>query len=392
MKKYNYKKRKICIVTTNRADYSHLKNVILNVNKNKDLILKLVVSGSHLSKLHGYSVQEILKDRIPITKRIKIDVKDDFDKTKITKTLSKILIKFDNVIKKINPDIILILGDRYEILPVAQVALFRNIPLAHIHGGEVTSGVLDEQIRHAVTKFSDIHLVANKIFAKNVLSLGENKKNIFVVGSPGCENLDKKIYFNKNQLEKKLNLKFFKKNILVTIHPQIDRNETYVLVYNLLSVIKKLKNTLIIFTGVNPDINSDIISKILKKFRKLNNFKFYHHLGQNIYLSLAKQIDFVIGNSSSGFIEFPFLKIPVINIGERQSGRPISKNIIQVNIEKRNIKKAIKKVYTPRFKKNLKLTKSFYFKKGTSAKIIKILKNIKLKNIKIKKFQANENF
>ena len=387
MKKYNYKKRKICIVTTNRADYGHLKDLIFKVHKSKNFILKLIVSGSHLSKKHGYSISEILNDKLPIASKIRLNIKKDFDNKEIIKSLSKSLIKFDGIIDKINPDIILILGDRYEILPVAQIALFRNIPLAHLHGGEVTSGVLDEQIRHAVTKFSDIHFVSNNIFAKNVLSLGENKSNIFVVGSPGCENLNNKKYHPKKNIEKILNLNFLKKNIVVTVHPQTNREVTNKLIQNLLNVLKKLGDTLVIFTGVNPDINSDVIARNMGKFKNQNNFKFYKNLGQNLYLSLVKQVDCIVGNSSSGFIEAPFLKVPVVNIGSRQDGRPIASNIIQTNLESENILRAIQKTYNSDFRKKLKLTKSFYYKKNTTANILKILKSINLKNIKIKKFK-----
>ena len=387
MKKYNYKKRKICIFTTNRADYGHLRDLIFKVRNSKNLILKLVVSGSHLSKQHGYSISEILNDKIPITSKIRLNIKKDFDSREIVKSLSKNLIKFDGVINKINPDIILILGDRYEILPVAQVALFRNIPLAHLHGGEVTSGVLDEQIRHAITKFSDIHFVSNKIFAKNVLSLGENKKNIFIVGSPGCENLNKKKYLTKKNIEKILGLKFFKKNIVVTIHPQINRDSTKKLIQNSLYVLKKLKDTLVIFTSVNPDINSDLIEKNMSKFKNYDNFKFYKNLGQNLYLSLIKQADCIVGNSSSGFIEAPFLKVPAVNIGNRQDGRPFASNIVQTDLEKKNISRAIKKIYNPDFRKKLKHTRSFYYKKNTTENIIKVLRSINLKNIKMKKFE-----
>jgi UDP-hydrolysing UDP-N-acetyl-D-glucosamine 2-epimerase len=387
MKKYNYKKRKICIVTTNRADYGHLRDLIFKVHKSKNLMLKLVVSGSHLSKKHGYSISEILKDKLPITSKIRLSVKKDFDNRKIIKSLSESLIKFDSVINRINPDIILILGDRYEILPIAQVALFRNIPLAHLHGGEVTSGVLDEQIRHAVTKFSDIHFVSNKIFAKNILSLGENKKNIFIVGSPGCENLNNKKYLTKKNIEKILGLKFFEKNIVVTIHPQTNRNSTKKLIKNSLYALKKLKDTLVIFTSVNPDLNSDLIAKNISKFKNYDNFKFYKNLGQNLYLSLIKQVDCIVGNSSSGFIEAPFLKIPVVNIGNRQDGRPLVSNIVQTNLEKKNILRAIKKIYNPDFRRKLKHTRTFYYKKNTTENIIKVLRNINLINIKIKKFK-----
>jgi GDP/UDP-N,N'-diacetylbacillosamine 2-epimerase (hydrolysing) len=163
---------------------------------------------------------------LPIASKIKLDINSDYNKKKIIKTLSKSLIKCDKAIDRINPDIILILGDRYEILPIAQIACFRNIPLAHIHGGEVTSGVLDEQIRHAVTKLSDIHFVSHEIFKNNIISLGENRKNIYVVGSPGCENLDRIKYLDKKSLEKKLNINFLKKNLVATIHPQMNRKDT----------------------------------------------------------------------------------------------------------------------------------------------------------------------
>ena len=387
MKKYNYKKRKICIVTTNRADYGHLKDLIFKVHKSKNFILKLIVSGSHLSKKHGYSISEILNDKLPIASKIRLNIKKDFDNKEIIKSLSKSLIKFDGIIDKINPDIILILGDRYEILPVAQIALFRNIPLAHVHGGEVTSGVLDEQIRHAVTKFSDIHFVSNNIFAKNVLSLGESKNNIFVVGSPGCENLNNKKYHPKKKIEKILNLNFLKKNIVVTIHPETNRDTTKKLIQNSLYALKKLEDTLVIFTSVNPDINSDLIAKNISKFKNYDNFKFYKNLGQNLYLSLVKQVDCIVGNSSSGFIEAPFLKVPVVNIGNRQDGRPFSSNIVQTNLEKKNILRAIKKTYSSSFRKKLKNVKSFYYKKNTTENIVKVLRNISLKNIKTKKFE-----
>ena len=387
MRRYNHKKRKICIVTCNRADYGHLKNVIFKVHNSKSSILKLIVSGSHLSKKHGYSINEIFKDKLPITSKILLNINNDFNKKRIIGTLSKSLIKFDKVIDKINPDIILILGDRYEILPVAQIALFRNIPLAHIHGGEVTSGVLDEQIRHAVTKFSDIHFVSNQIFKKNIISLGENKKNIYVFGSPGCENLDKIRYLGKKKLEKNLGLKFSKKNIVVTVHPQANRKTTIKLIENLLEALNTLEDTLVIFTGVNPDLNSDLISSKIDNYKKKNNFKIFNHLGKNLYLSLIKQVDCIVGNSSSGFIEAPYLKVPVVNIGKRQDGRPVSTNIINTDSKKKNILKAITKTYLSNFKKNLRFTKSFYYKKNSSLNILNILEKKNLENIKQKKFK-----
>ena len=390
MKKYNYKKRTICIFTSNRADYGHLKNLIFKIHKSNHFILKLIVSGSHLSKKHGSSVKEILNDKVPIASKIKLDINSDYNKKKIIKTLSKSLIKCDKAIDRINPDIILILGDRYEILPIAQIALFRNIPLAHIHGGEVTSGVLDEQIRHAVTKLSDIHFVSHEIFKNNIISLGENRKNIYVVGSPGCENLDRIKYLDKKSLEKKLNIGFFRKNLVATIHPQMNKKDTLKLIKNLIDVLVKLKDTLIIFTGVNPDINSDLVFKNINRIKDNNNFKIFKNLGQKLYLSLIRQVDGIIGNSSSGFIEAPFLKVPVVNIGNRQDGRPLADNIVNSDYKKKNILKAINKIYSKRFKKNIEKTESIYFKKNTSTKILKVLLSKNLNNLKQKKFQNDK--
>jgi UDP-hydrolysing UDP-N-acetyl-D-glucosamine 2-epimerase len=383
----NFKQRKICIFTTNRADYGHLKELIKKINYNKKLKLQLVVTGSHLSKKHGFTVNEIVSDKITINQRINIDVSKNFRSDEVIKTNSKALVKFNSCLNKLKPDIVLILGDRYELLPIAEVTLFKNIPLAHLHGGEVTSGVFDEQIRHAITKLADIHFVANKIFYKNVQRLGENKKNIFNVGSLGCENLDQKFFEKKEKIEEIIKTKLMKKNLAVTLHPLNNRSITLKTIKNLLKALSFLKETRIIFTGTNPDLNSDIIFKEIDRFIKKNkNAILLQSLGQKKYLSLLRHMDGILGNSSSGFIEAPVLKIPVVNIGNRQFGRPLSLNIIQSDINTKKILLSINKIYKKKFIKKIKKTKSFYFNKNTSKKIIDILINKNLKNIKIKKF------
>ncbi len=382
------KKRKICIFSTNRADYGHLKSLIKKIQKNKKLKLQFIVTGSHLSKKHGFTVNEILKDKIKITKKIKINVSKNYKSNEIIKTNSNAIIKFNKCITELKPDIILILGDRYELLPIAEASLFNNIPLAHLHGGEVTEGVFDEQIRHAITKFSDIHFVANKFFLNNVKRLGENRKNIYNVGSLGCENLKKITFKSRKEIETSLNLKFYKKNILVTLHPLSNRFDTLSTIKNLLNALRRLKDTKILFTGTNSDLNSDIIIQQVNSFIKKNKKDILiKSLGQKNYLSLLKIVDVIIGNSSSGFIEAPVLKVPVINIGNRQNGRPKDKNIIFSEPDFKKILLSIKKIYSNKFNKNLKNTKSFYFKSNTSDKIIDVLINKKLKNIKIKKFK-----
>lgn len=388
MNKLNYKeKRKICIISTNRADYGHLKNLVNKIRFNKKLQLQFVVTGSHLIKKYGYTINEILKDRIPIKNKIKVDIFEKDQTNRILKLNSKALLKFDKCFSKLKPDIILILGDRYELLPIAEAALFKNIPVAHLHGGEITKGVFDEQIRHSITKLSDIHFVANRAFEKNVKRLGEKKTNIYCVGSLGCELINEINLKNKTQLEKSLNIKFLKRNILVTIHPESNRSKTKLMVTNLFEVLKKLTKTGIFFTSTNSDLNEDIINIKIQKFIKTNkNSLLIKSLGKINYLSMMKSVDVIIGNSSSGFIEAPMLKIPVINIGDRQGGRPIDKNIIMTKIHQKDIKNSIKKIYTTNFKKKLKTVKKYYFKQNTSNKIIKILIEKNLKNLKIKKF------
>ena len=388
MKKLHYKKkRKICVISTNRADYGHLKNLIDQIELNSKLELQFVVSGSHLNKRYGYTIKEIIKDNIPIKDRIKLHATGISESDKILKNNSKALIKFSKCFSRLKPDIILILGDRYELLPIAEVALFKNIAVAHLHGGEITEGVFDEQIRHSITKLSDIHFVANKIFEKNVEKLGENTDNIYCVGSPGCEKINEIKFKSKDELEKTLNFKFLEKNLLVTMHPENDRKKTKSMIANLFYVLKKLNKTKIFFTGTNSDLNSDIINYEINRFLKKNkNSVFFKSLGQKNYLSIMKVVDGVIGNSSSGFIEAPILKKPVVNIGDRQNGRPIDKNIISSKIQKHDIKESIKKIYFINFKKKLKEVKKYYFKVNTSDDIIKILIKKNIKNIKIKKF------
>ena len=182
-------------------------------------------------------------------------------------------------------------------------------------------------------------------------------------------------------------MKFSKKNIVVTVHPQANRKTTIKLIENLLEALNTLEDTLVIFTGVNPDLNSDLISSKIDNYKKKNNFKIFNHLGKNLYLSLIKQVDCIVGNSSSGFIEAPYLKVPVVNIGKRQDGRPVSTNIINTDSKKKNILKAITKTYLSNFKKNLRFTKSFYYKKNSSLNILNILEKKNLENIKQKKFK-----
>ena len=238
--------KKICIISTSRADYHLLKNVIKKIKLSKRLNPYLIVSGSHLEKRFGDTFREILKDKIKINKKIKI-LSSSSNKLSIMNSISLGIKKFGKVISGLNPDAILILGDRYEILCAGISGLFLKIPIIHLYGGEVTEGAIDENIRHTMTKFSSYHFVSNEIFKKRVTQLGENPKNIFCVGSLGVENAKKIKFISKNELEKKLKIKLMKKNYLVTFHPETYKKDLGLKDFkNLLFTLSKLKNTFIL--------------------------------------------------------------------------------------------------------------------------------------------------
>ena len=384
MKKF----KKICVITTSRADYGQLRNLVLILKKEKFLKLQLIVAGSHYIKDKGYSVLEILKDKIPISYKIKVKTKN-FQSIDVVDYTSENLKKFSKAFKKLKPDIILLLGDRYETLSAATAALISNIPIAHLHGGEVTAGVIDESLRHAITKMSDIHFTANSIFQKRVIRMGEDKKNVYAVGALTAENINNMKMIRKKEIENNFKFKFMKRNLIVTIHPEKNFNQTKLLIKNLILSFKKIsKETFLIFTAPNSDKDSDYILRFIKNFRKrFKNSIYIPNLGYENYISCINICDGIIGNSSSGITEAPILRKSSINVGLRQKGRPQAKSVIQVNIDHIKISKALKKIFSEKFKNSIKKQKEFYFKKNTKFEIIKILKKTRLKNIKLKEFK-----
>ena len=378
---------RIFIITSTRADFGLLKNLIIGLKKNKKFKTKLIVTGSHFYSKFGNTFNEIKKSDIKIYKKIKLQFKHD-DEISISKIISNSITQTSKVLKKLPPDLLIVLGDRYEIMGSVIAAHICRIPLAHIHGGEVTHGVIDDAFRHSITKMSNIHFVANKIYRKRIIQLGENPKNIYIVGGLGNDSINKTKFFKKKYLEKKLQIKFKKYNFLVTYHPEtLNKNSAQKQIQELLYSLVKLKDTSIIFTKPGADIESDIISKRIKKFiKKKNNMYFFDSLGQQNYLSMLKIVDGMIGNSSSGLLEMPYFKKGTINIGSRQSGRVFSKSVINIEMKKNEILNAIKKILSKKFKKNIKKFKNPYGDPGASSKIIQILKKIDLKKVKNKRF------
>lgn len=380
-------KRKICIVTGSRAEYGLLYWLIKEVDLDQKLDLQLIVTGMHLSSEFGMTFKEIEKD-FTIHKKIKMDLSSDCSQN-ISKSIGLTQIAFSNAFNKLKPDIIVLLGDRYEILSAACASLISKIPIAHIHGGEVTIGSWDDSIRHCISKMSHLHFVATEQYKKRVVQMGENPKKVYNVGGLGTEFINKIKLLSKKDLETSINFKFNKKNIIVTYHPvTLEDNSEKKQFQQILEAIHELEDTNIIFTKANSDLNGRVVNQMIDDYCSKNSTKSksFISLGQLRYLSVLKYVDAVVGNSSSGLLEAPSFKIATINIGDRQKGRIKAKSVIDCLPYKEQIKKSFKKIYSKEFQKNLKHVKNPYQSTQPSKIITKVLKNIELKNILKKGF------
>ena len=376
--------KKIIVITGSRAEYGLLKLLVRKLKKIKVFKTKLLVTGSHLSKRHGFTAQEILNDKINIDYKIDIKIKNDSEKD-ITNSVSIIFKKISPIYSKEKPDLIILLGDRYELLAPAFAALIHRIPIAHIHGGEVTNGAYDDAIRHSISKMSNLHFVSNLTYKKRLIQLGETSKDIFITGGMGVDAIKNIKLFKKKELENKMNIKFNKKNLMITMHPETKShglNKIYI--KNLLKALSRLKDTTIIFTCANADNDNLVINQEIKKYTRKNlNSYFFYSLGQKKYYSCLNYVDAVIGNSSSGILEVPTFKIPTINIGNRQDGRVMASSVINVDYKKKNISKSIDKIYSKKFIKLVKISKNPYGNGGATDNMIKVL--LKIKQFTVKK-------
>jgi len=378
---------KISILTSTRADFGLLKNLIHELNKNKKFSISVIASGSHYAKKYGETYKEIVKNKININEKIvfKSILDNEYG---ISKTFAQCVEKSTKILKKISPDLFIVLGDRYEVLASVISANILQIPVGHIHGGELTYGSADDGYRHSITKMSHIHFTAHKIYKDRVIQLGENPKKTFVVGGLGVDSLKKTKLLSRKDLEKKFNIKFKKKNYLVCFHPETSKkNSPKRQINEILSALKKIKETCIFFTMPGADLGNSLIEKEIKKFTSLNkNCFFYKSLGQVNYFSFLNQMNAIIGNSSSGILEMPYFRKATINLGDRQLGRLHSKSIINIPIRRKDILNSLKKIYSPSFKNMIKKEKSPYGNGGASVRIVEILKKIKTDNLFQKKF------
>ena len=381
--------KKICVVTGSRAEYGLLSLLIKQIKNEKKFDLQIICTGSHLSNRFGLTKKDILMDGHKIDYEINLNLAKKDTEHSISISMSKAFIGFSKAFKKLKPDIVIVLGDRYELLAASYTATIYKIPICHIHGGESTIGAIDEATRHAITKMAHLHFVANENYKKRVIQLGEKPSNVHNVGGMGVDVINSIKFIKKKELEKILKIKFNKINFLVIFHPTtLEKNTAKKQFNNILFAIKKFDNSNFYFSQSNADPGANIISEKPKKFVKKNkkNSIYFKSLGQRKFLSLMKNSSVVIGNSSSGLLEAPTLKIPVVNIGNRQKNRLASSNIINSSTDKKSIINGINKSLSKQFGLKLTKIKSVYGKSGASKKCIKILKKLNLENILLKKF------
>ncbi|QCT99148.1 UDP-N-acetylglucosamine 2-epimerase (hydrolyzing) [Campylobacter hyointestinalis subsp. hyointestinalis] len=380
-------KRKICVVTGTRAEYGLLYWLMKEMKSDADLELQVIATGMHLSPEFGLTYKEIKKD-FKIDKKIEMLVSSD-SAVGVSKSMGLAMIGFAEAYNELKPDVILILGDRYEIFCAASSAMIARIPIVHLHGGEATEGLIDEAIRHSITKMSHLHFVATDEYARRVIQLGEEPNRVFNVGGMGIENIKRLNLLSRSEFEQSINFKLNKKNILVTFHPvTLEKGAAKEQFKELLNALDELKDTNIIFTKANADMGGKIINQMIDKYSSKNSGKAvsFASLGTLRYLSALKHVDMVVGNSSSGLAEAPSFKIATINIGDRQKGRIKADSIIDCEPNKLSIQKAINKAYTKEFKSVLENTINPYGDGNASIKIIEVLKKVNLDNILKKKF------
>jgi GDP/UDP-N,N'-diacetylbacillosamine 2-epimerase (hydrolysing) len=380
-------KRKICVVTGTRAEYGLLYWLLKEIEADKELQLQVIVTGMHLSPEFGLTYKEIEKE-FKINKKIEMLLSSDTS-IGISKSMGLAQISFAESYDELKPDVVVVLGDRYEIFSATSAAMIARIPIAHIHGGEATEGLIDEPIRHSITKMSHLHFTATNEYKNRVIQLGENPNRVFNVGGMGIENIKRLKLLSKDEFEKSIEFKLNIKNILVTFHPVTLENSTAKEQFQqLLDAIDELEDTNIIFTKANSDTDGRVINQMIDEYVTKNSNKsiVFTSLGQLRYLSALQYVDAVVGNSSSGLAETPSFKIGTINIGDRQKGRIKASSVIDCEANKNSIVKAFAKLYSKEFQESLKTTINPYGDGCASKKIVEILKSVDLGNILKKSF------
>ncbi len=380
---------KIAVVTGSRAEYGLFKPLLHLIQKDRSLQLQLLVTGMHLSPEFGLTYQQIETDGYKIDEKVEMLISGDTDSA-IVKSTAIGMMGMADALQRLQPDWVVVLGDRFETFAAAFAAHQAKIPVAHLHGGELTEGATDDAMRHAITKMSYLHFASTDIYRKRVIQLGESPDRVLNVGAIGLESIRTLKTLSKKELEKQLDMQFGKLNFLVTYHPvTMEKQTAEQQVRQLLAALDRFPEATLIITMPNADADGRVIMRLLEQYAKKEpeRVKLFTSLGQLRYLSVLKQVQLVIGNSSSGIIEVPDMHIPTINIGIRQQGRVKSESVIDTKTDTNSIIKAIRHSLSPEFSRKCKKASNPYNKKGTAAAIIaRIRKAGKLSSVKKKFF------
>ena len=380
--------RKIVVFTGTRAEYGLLYWIIKGLSDSADFELLLYVGGSHLSQKYGNTVRYIEDDGFAVNERLEFLDSSDTP-TGIAKSMAAALVLASEAFQRDKPDLLVVLGDRFEVMAICQAAMLTCIPIAHIHGGEITEGLIDEAVRHSVTKMAHLHFTATDVYRNRVIQLGENPQNVFNVGAPGIDSIKSLKLLDCDALTSSLNFDVTGSFLVVTYHPvTLNKDGALAALKNLLFVLSTYKNLKFVVTYPNADTHNQGLIAALEEFKKERSDQvlLVHSLGQLRYLSLLKHCEAVIGNSSSGLIEAPTFLKPTVNIGNRQDGRIFGGTVINCGEDIPSIIKALKRALSTEFREKCSIEKNPYGSGGSSKKIIDILKATSLDDLVIKKF------
>ena len=383
--------KRVCIVTATRAEYGLLKPIILKLQAQNNLEVRVVATGMHLSPEFGMTCQEIEQDGIRLDRKIEILLSADTSSA-ISKSMGLAMISFADYFSERKPDLLIVLGDRYEILAVATTAMNARIPIAHLYGGDITEGAVDDVVRHAITKMSYFHFTATREHRRRVIQMGESPERVFWVGAMSVENACNVKKLSMHDLQEQIAFYWnrdLEKMAVVTFHPVTLEDDTAREQFqNILNALDYFEDLKVIFTKANADAGGRVINHIIDDYvnEHPQKSKAYTSLGQLRYLSAVSLADVVIGNSSSGLSEVPTFHVPTVNIGDRQRGRVCGKTVISCGVAEKEITDAIQKALSQTFRNEICNEKNPYEKKGTSDAIVKILtENLNKNNIDLKK-------
>ncbi len=369
-------RKKICVITGSRAEYGLLYPLLKKIKDSGDFILQLLVTGSHFLREFGLTYREIESDGFKISERIEMLLSSD-TKAGITKSLGIGLISFSDCLSRLKPDMVVVLGDRFEIFAASQAVFIAGIPLAHIHGGELTEGAIDDAFRHSITKMSLLHFTSTEEYRRRVIQLGELPARVFNTGALAIDNIKNLNLLKKDELQKELGLDFGAKTLLVTFHPAtLEENTSGPQFKELLKALDNFKDLKVIFTKPNADIGAKIICSLIDDYVGKNSRRAvsFTSLGRIRYLSTIKYVNAVVGNSSSGIIEAPALKKPTVNIGDRQKGRVKPDSVIDCPPMAKDIRKAISRALSVEFKRSCKAVNCPYGDGHAAEKIYRVIK------------------